>query len=209
MHLFVFIISTLLLHSSLTSAVPSLPSLPSLKCLGLKNAIENMDSSKYAKILQREWCDHGCRLRASDYKEHLRDFATSVIEAESANMGAPELSPSYITGMDLLFDDVTEKCLDHDNTEEDLCQDLSRMAAVAQCAQKSFWPVAVWNFGSLYPLLVGDRCEKQISFFSDPGLLDKTFPHYVRQFSQVCQRSAFGHTGKRIIAIKGNALLLL
>lgn len=153
--------------------------LPSSKCLELRNVLESIPIDQIAAYFQ-ENCNEGRTFKPSDY-EHLRPHVHSVIKEETANMGAPDLSDSYINLVDSMIELASQKCGMDKLSEIGFCGDMPQTKALAECVQSNSWNLALSNIGNITPLLLSGNCEKQVAYFSDAKFLDETTPKQIQQ----------------------------
>ncbi|RHZ43212.1 uncharacterized protein CDV56_100346 [Aspergillus thermomutatus] len=185
MHFSVPILATLTMSAGIVSAI----NLPSTACLKIPLVIQGIDSARLIDQAQQEVCSKGCQLRMSEYETNLRGFAISVIEAESINMGTPQLNPQYINLLDSMFHLAEGECGAGELGDANLCAlDVAKAKSIAQCVKANTWRVMLDNALSLWPALT-TNCQKQYDFFSSPDLWEEKAPAYLREFAENCERS--------------------
>lgn len=153
--------------------------LPSTKCLELRKVLESMPMDRFIAYGQ-EHCNEGRNPKPSDY-EHGRQHVHSALKEETANMGAPDLSDSYITLIDSMIELASQKCGMNKLSESGFCGDIPQTKAVAECVQSNSWNLAMSNIGNIAPLLFSGNCEKQVDYFSNPKFLDEAIPKQMQQ----------------------------
>ncbi|GFF32533.1 hypothetical protein IFM46972_03580 [Aspergillus udagawae] len=182
MRFFVPALVTLTMSAGLASAA----SLPSTACWNLQSVIQGVDVERFLGHAQQEICSKGCKVKLSEYEPKLRNFGTSVIEAESPNMGTQHLNNNYISGVDSIADLARTQCK---AGERDLCtMNASELQSLAKCVKDSAWKVFLNNALSLWPVLT-TNCQTQYDFFSNPALWEEKVPTYFRKFAENCENN--------------------
>ncbi|EAW23845.1 uncharacterized protein NFIA_034110 [Aspergillus fischeri NRRL 181] len=173
---------TLTMSASLASAV----NLPSTACWNLPSVIQGVDVERFFGHAQQEICNKGCKVKLSEYEPNLRNFAISIIEAETPNMGTPQLNNAYISGVDSIIDMARTQCADG---EGDLCtMNTAELQSLAKCVKANAWRVLLDNALSLWPVLT-TNCQTQYDFFSNPALWKEKVPTYFREFAKNCAKN--------------------
>lgn len=153
--------------------------LPSLKCLELRKVLESIPIDRIVAYGQ-ESCNEGRNLKPSDY-EHGREHFQSVIQEETANMGVPDLSDSYLNLVDSMVEMGRQKCGMDKLSETGFCGDIPQTKALAECVKSNSWSLALSNIENIAPLLLSDNCEKQVAYFSNPKFLDEATPKQIQK----------------------------
>lgn len=153
--------------------------LPSSKCLELRKVLESIPIDQVVAYGQ-ESCNEGRNLKPSDF-EHGREHIHSVIKEETVNMGAPDLSDSYLNLVDSMVEMARQKCGMDKLSETGFCGDIPQTKALAECMQSNSWNLALSNIGNIAPLLFSDNCEKQVAYFSNPKFLDEATPKQIQK----------------------------
>ena len=148
-------------------------------CYKLPSIIKNIDMDKVAKVLVEEGCNQGCSPKISEFDSKLRDVAVPIIQAETTNMGAPELHKPYTVLLDLIHQ-TTRECADEKVLEAGMCHDIDQTKSVTECLRNRAWSLVLTNPGALAKLST-TRCQEQYDFWSDPNLPEKIVP-YARRF---------------------------
>jgi hypothetical protein len=149
-------------------------------CLKLPAVAMNIDMDKGVETIVEEACNKGCSPKLSEFNPKLRNVAVPAIQAETLNMGAPELEKPYTALLDSLFQTVTKECADEQILETDLCENASQVKSIALCVQKRAVALALGNVGTISKLST-TKCQEQVDFWSDPNVHEKAIP-YLRQF---------------------------
>jgi hypothetical protein len=119
------------------------------------------------------------------YNSLIRPFLEGVVTTEAANMGAPQIAPSYLVLIDALFDLARTRCgLGAVDVEGDVCAaDQAQLQAVGDCIRRNGWQVAITNALRILPLFSLDACNRQVDFFAREEVVDVLVPQYARQFA--------------------------
>ncbi|GIJ82950.1 hypothetical protein Asppvi_001467 [Aspergillus pseudoviridinutans] len=182
MHFSVPALVTLAMSAGLASAV----SLPSTACLKFPSVIQSVDVEGFFGHVQQEMCNKGCKVKLSEYEPNLRNLGVSMIETETSNRGAPQLSSAYTSGMDSILNVARTQCA---AGEVDLCaMNASELQSLGKCLKANVWRVMLDNASSLWPVLT-TNCQLQYDVFSDPAFWEETVPAHFRGFAENCEKN--------------------
>ncbi|KAF3490519.1 uncharacterized protein GIQ15_00036 [Arthroderma uncinatum] len=156
--------------------------LPSLTCLKAPSVIQAFDINRGLGIWQKELCDQGCDIRLSNYQTQIREVAIYAIKTESANMGASELVPHYITLLDAWFDLLMKTCGASKFGDVNLCSPDVPMTQLLQCMKWNAFQTAWENSASIWPIL-STHCQKQYDFFANDNFLVNVAPAHAQKFA--------------------------
>jgi hypothetical protein len=161
--------------------------IPLPACLNVRTVLEATDTSAVVTSVFTEICSASnsqpLPVDLISYNALIRPFLESVTTAETANMGAPQLAPSYLVLLDALFDLARTRC-GLDAFESDVCAaDPAALAPVGDCIRRNGWQVAIRNALRILPLFSLDACNRQVEFFGRDEVVDVLVPQYARQFA--------------------------
>ncbi|KAL3445804.1 hypothetical protein BJX65DRAFT_309508 [Aspergillus insuetus] len=161
--------------------------IPLPACLNVRTVLEATDTSAAVTSLFIEICSASnsqpLPVDLISYNSLIRPFLEGVITTEAANMGAPQIAPSYLVLIDALFDLARTRC-GLDAVEGDVCAaDQAQLQAVGDCIRRNGWQVAITNALMILPLFSLDACNRQVDFFGREEVVDVLVPQYARQFA--------------------------
>ncbi|KAL2834595.1 hypothetical protein BJY01DRAFT_253043 [Aspergillus pseudoustus] len=165
--------------------------IPLPSCLNLRSVLEATDTAALTTTILTEICTDPSNptnkrtlpLIPTTYTSTWRPFLQQIVDAETANMGAPYLSASYMRLLDALFNLGRTQC-GLDAFEDDICAaSQAQLEAVVDCIKWNGWQVAIANVLNILPLLSLDACNRQVDFFARDEVVDVLLPQYAREFA--------------------------
>ncbi|KAL3460040.1 hypothetical protein BJX64DRAFT_290688 [Aspergillus heterothallicus] len=177
-----------------TATALSLPQastfIPLPACLNLRSILEATDTTALTTTFTTDICTdpstgtkRSFPLTQSSYETTFRPFVQRLVTTESAAMGAPHLSTSYMRLLDSLFNLARTQC-GLAQFEDDVCVATeAELEAVVNCVKWNGWQVAISNVLSILPLLSLDACNRQVEYFARDEVVDVLLPQYAREFA--------------------------
>ncbi|KAL2793411.1 hypothetical protein BJX66DRAFT_225618 [Aspergillus keveii] len=162
--------------------------IPLPACLNVRTVLEATDTSAVVTSLLTEICSapenaQPLPVDLISYNSLIRPFLEGVVTTEAANMGAPQIAPSYLVLIDALFDLARTRC-GLAAVEGDVCAaDQVQLQDVGDCIRRNGWQVAITNALRILPLFSLDACNRQVDFFGREEVVDVLVPQYARQFA--------------------------
>ncbi|KAJ0415664.1 hypothetical protein BJY00DRAFT_293088 [Aspergillus carlsbadensis] len=161
--------------------------IPLPACLNVRTVLEATDTTAVVTTLLAEICSTPnappLPVDTTNYNALIRPFLERVVTTETANMGAPQLAPSYLILIDALFELARTQC-GLDAVEDDVCAaDPAVLEEVGDCIRRGGWQVAITNALSILPLFSLDACNRQVDFFGSGEVVDVLVPQYAGQFA--------------------------
>ncbi|KAJ1713328.1 hypothetical protein NYO67_4496 [Aspergillus flavus] len=150
----------------------------------IPEVISGLNPDRIYEHARTKVCSAGCVVKVSDYQSKGREMGIQIIDEQSKEMGAPELSSEYTKVLDSIYNTALEKCEAKQLGETNICDvDPAQGRKIGQCVKRNMLSI-VFDQPEAFWSILTTKCEEQYRFFFNEDLWEIKFPQYLEKFAR-------------------------